>query len=215
MFNSSTFSFILDNIFPSLTIVLTGNISAIQFGQENILLQENVEMSRFVPLRTEISKHHISVINMTSLHEDEFCLNYADYIGHLVNENEINAFIFAVRLDQLTDADKMGLEWLQRAFGDNILQFVIILFTYERKEECDTIKDDLKKNPVLELLEKCGGRYHICSKMMNDRSEMKKLMKMIDHLFNENKQQCYTGEMYKTALRQREDLKDGICQNIG
>ncbi|XP_073687781.1 interferon-induced very large GTPase 1-like [Garra rufa] len=201
----------LDIPIPNLTIILTGNISAIQFGQENILLQENVELSRFVPIQTKISKYQVSVINMTGLHEDE--LKHVDYISQLVNENEISAFIFVVRLDQLTDADKMGLEWLQRAFGENILQFVMILCTYERKEECDTIKGDLEKTPVQELLEKCGRRYHICSKMMNNRSEIKKLMKKIARLFNENKQQCYTGELYKTVLRQREGLKDSAFKN--
>ncbi|KAL1246518.1 hypothetical protein QQF64_034652 [Cirrhinus molitorella] len=69
----------------------------------------------------------------------------------------------------------MGLEWLQRVFGDKVLQFVMILFTYERR---DTILDDLKKNPDLEqLLKRCGGRYHTCNKMMNNQSEMKDLMK--------------------------------------
>ncbi|RXN34694.1 interferon-induced very large GTPase 1-like protein [Labeo rohita] len=167
----------IDSVFPNLTIVLTGNTSAVHFGQENILLKENVEISRIVQMK--ISKYHVSVINMTGLHADELSPSSVDCIGQLVNE-KINAFIYVVRMDQLTDADKMGLEWLQRAFGDNVLQFVMILFTYERKEECDTIKDDMEKTPLSELLEKCGRRYHICSKRMNDQSEIKKQMKKKD-----------------------------------
>ncbi|XP_051740997.1 uncharacterized protein LOC127507744 [Ctenopharyngodon idella] len=208
----------IDNIFPNLTIVLTGNTSAIHCGQDNILLKENlnienVEISRIVPLKIKISNHYVSLINMTGLHEDELYPNCVDHIGQLVNENEISAFIFVVRLDQLTDADKMGLEWLQKVFGDRVLRFVMILFTYETKEERDTIKDDLKETPALEILEKCGGRYHTCSKLMNKLSEIKKLMKKIDCLFNENQQQCYTGDIYKTALRQTEDLNDGTFQS--
>ncbi|KAK2887802.1 hypothetical protein Q8A67_016030 [Cirrhinus molitorella] len=92
----------------------------------------------------------------------------------------------------------MGLEWLQRVFGDTVIQFVMILFTYEREEECNTIKYDLKKNPVLEqLLEKCGGRYQTCNKMMNNQSEMRDLMKKIEHLLNENQQRHYTGVIIK------------------
>ncbi|RXN19326.1 interferon-induced very large GTPase 1-like protein [Labeo rohita] len=206
---------------PELTIVSTGNCAAIQFGYGNILLGEkqpnikNLEIRTIVPLQRKISERHISVINMTGLHENELNLDSANHvIGQLVNENEIHAFIFVVRLGQLTDADKMGLEWLQRVFGDKVLQFVMILFTYEREEECDTIKDDMKKNSVLEqLLEKCGGRYHTCNKTMNNQSEMRELMKKIDHLFNENKQQHYTVEIYNTTIKQGEELKNITCQS--
>ncbi|XDV12148.1 hypothetical protein PO909_000870 [Leuciscus waleckii] len=174
---------------PNFTIVLTGNSAAVQFGNENILLgekqsnMENAEISKIVPSQRKISEWHVSVINMIDLHEDE----HEDHlISQLVNENEIHAFIFVVRLGLLTDADKMGLKWIQRVFGDKVFPIVMILFTYEREEECDTIKDDLKKNPVLEqLLEKCGGRYHTCNKMMNNQSEMRDLMNKIELLLAE------------------------------
>ncbi|XP_048035373.1 GTPase IMAP family member 8-like [Megalobrama amblycephala] len=205
----------MDNIFPSLTIGLFGNSSSVQFAHENILLgekqthMENAEVFRIDPLQKKISKHHVSVINMIDLHETELYLDCVDHlIGQLVNENEIHAFIFVVRLGQLTNDDKMCFEWLQRVFGDSVLQFVMILFTYEREEECDTIKDDLKKNPDLELLlEKCRGRFHTCNKMMNNQSEMRELMNKIEHLFNENKHQCYTGVMFNTASRKRKELE--------
>ncbi|KAK2915761.1 hypothetical protein Q8A67_000135 [Cirrhinus molitorella] len=197
---------------PHLTIVITGNSSSVQFGHENILLGEkhpnveNEEISRIVPVQRKISDHPISVITMTGLHETD---SVDHLIDQLVNKHEIHVFIFVVRLGQLTDADKMGLDWLQRVFGDKVLQFVMILFTYENEKECDTIIDDLKKNPVLEqLLEKCGGRYQTCNNMMNNQSEMRDLMSKMNCLFNETQQQCYTREMYNTALRQREDLEN-------
>ncbi|KAL0198963.1 hypothetical protein M9458_007503, partial [Cirrhinus mrigala] len=155
-------------------------------------------------LKLEIGERQVSVINMTGLHEAELYLDCVDHlINRLLNENEIHAFIFVMGLGQLTDADKMGLEWLQRMFGDKVLQFVMILFTYEREEECDTVLDDLKKNPDLDLLlKKYGGRYQTCNKMMNNRSEMRDLIKKIEHLFSENKQQCYAADIYSTAMRQ-------------
>ncbi|KAK7175520.1 hypothetical protein R3I93_002437 [Phoxinus phoxinus] len=178
-----------------LTVALFGNSASIQFRHDNILLGEEeyrfktTDTSRIIPLPREIAEHHVSVINMTARHETELNL---DCVGHLidqlVNENEIHAFIFVVRQGQLTDADKKSLEWLQRTFGDKVLQFVMILFTYETEEKSKTIKD-----PVLEqLLEKCGGRFHTCNKMMNNQSEMRDLMNKIELLFNENKQQRYT-----------------------
>jgi len=184
-------------------VVLFGNSASVQFGTENILLGEEnpiktVETSRIAPVEREISEHHISSINMIDLHETD---SVAPLIGQLVKENEIHAFIFVVRLGQLTDADKMGLEWLQKVFGDKVLQFVMILFTYETEEECDAIKDDLKKDPVLEqLMEKCGGRYHTCNKRMNNQSEMRDLMNKIKLLYN-------------TMFKQREGLKNSESQS--
>ncbi|ROL46040.1 GTPase IMAP family member 1 [Anabarilius grahami] len=198
-----------------MTIVLIGNSSSVQFGDENILLGQkqlaNAAISRIIPSQRKISECHISVINMIDLHETE---HVDDAIGQLVSENEIHAFIFIVRLGQLTDGDKMGLEWLQRVFGDKVLQFVMILFTYEKDDECDSIIDDLKKNPVLEqLLKKCGGRYQTCNKMMNNQSEMRDLMNKIEHPFNENKQQGYTGEMFNEASIKRKGLENSERQS--
>ncbi|XP_059409002.1 GTPase IMAP family member 8-like [Carassius carassius] len=146
---------------------------------------------------------------MIDLHKSELYLDCVDHhIGQLVNENEFHVFIFVVRLGQLTNDDKMSLEWLQSVFGDKVLQFVMILFTYEREKECNTIKYDLKRNPDLkQLLEKCGGRFQTCNMMMNNQSEMRDLMKKIAHLFNENQQQCYTGEMLNTASIRKKELE--------
>ncbi|XP_073704673.1 interferon-induced very large GTPase 1-like [Garra rufa] len=194
---------------PDLTVALFGSTEAVQFGCDNILLGErkleNAKFSIIIPLERKISEHCVSVINMIGSHEID--LEFLDYvIDQVVNENEIHVFIFVVRLGQLTDEDKMGIEWLQRFFGDQVLSFVITLFTYEREEECDTITDDLKNNSVLEqLLEKCGGRYHTCSKNMNNQSEMGGLMNRIKRLFTDNNQQCYTREMFTTL---KEPLRD-------
>ncbi|RXN34481.1 interferon-induced very large GTPase 1-like protein [Labeo rohita] len=158
----------------SLAILLFGNSTSVQFQHDNFLLGEiepnfeNAEISRTVPLQIKISGHHISVINMIGLHETALDLDHL--ADQLVNQNEIIAFIFVVQLGQFTDADKMGLEWLQRLFGDRVLQFVMILFTYESEEESDSIIDDLKQNSALErLIEKCGGRYHTSN--MNMKSQ--------------------------------------------
>ncbi|RXN12448.1 interferon-induced very large GTPase 1-like protein [Labeo rohita] len=209
----------LNHMDPSLSVLLFGSFSAVQFGHENIVLGENIEnvaTSRIVSSQRKISDRHVSVINMIDFHETELYLESVDHlIGQLMDDNQIHAFIFVLRLNQLTDADKMGLEWLQRVFGDKVLQFVLILFTYETDEECDTIIDDLKKNSDLEqLLEKCGGRYQTCNKMMNNQSEMRELMNKIELLFNDNQQQCYTGERRGTEELQKIECESAEAQII-
>jgi len=212
---NSSVLFALDHGDPDLTFALFGSSEAVHFGCDNILLGEkkpclkNTEFPMSIPIQRKISEHLVSVINMICSHKTDLKPLDND-IGHRVNESEIHAFVFVVRLGQLTDEEKMGIEWLQRMFGDRVLSFVIILFTYEREEEPDTIIDDLKNNSVLaQLVEKCGGRYHICSKNMNNQSEMRELIDKIKQLFIDNNQQFYTREMYKPSG----DLQDSESQS--
>lgn len=193
----------------NLTVVVFGNSAAVQYGDDNILLGEevlfeNAETPKIDTVQVKISARRVSVTNIIGLHETEHQSDSLDHlIGQLVHENEIHAFIFVVRLGQLTDADKMGIEWLQEVFGDRVTEFAIILFTYEQQEESESIIDDLKNNIILEhLYEKCGSRYYTCNKIMNNQSELNTLMIGIEHLLFDNKQQGYTREMYNTFKKE-------------
>lgn len=206
---------LIDN---NLTIVSFGNTAAVQFQDDNLLLGEtqpsvgNVARSRIVPSQMKVLGRHVSVINLIGLHET--ALDLDPIAGQIVSENKIVAFIFVVRLGQLSDAHFMGIEWLQRIFGDRVHKFVMILFTYESEEESDSIIDDLKKNSALEqLIEKCGGSYHTCSKIMNKKSDIRDLMKRIEQLFIDNDQQYYTSEMYNTGFRQGEHNRISQSKN--
>ncbi|XP_053494933.1 interferon-induced very large GTPase 1-like [Ictalurus furcatus] len=196
----------------NFTLVLFGNTSAVHFGDENILLgAEHVPPDQaHIPRDIKVSGRVLSVVNILDLHEGDLYLDHVDHItGQLVSENSIQSFIFVLKLGQFTDNDKMGLDWLERKFGEHALSFVMILFTYEKEEECDTIIDDLKNNTVLEeLMKKCGDRYCTCSKSMNNQSEMRTLLEKIDHLVSENNQCCYTAEIYSTELKTKEHQQD-------
>ncbi|XP_062843670.1 interferon-induced very large GTPase 1-like [Trichomycterus rosablanca] len=198
---------------PGLTIVLFGNTSAVHFGDTNILLGSKhvLPLQACFPRETKISGHVVSVFNMLNLHEDDddSRVPVENITDCLVNENSINSFIFVLQLGLFTDDDKLGLEWLQKMFGENVLPFVMILFTYDSEEDCDCIIDDLKRSSVLEqLINKCGGRYHTCSRGMNNQSEMRTLVEKINCLVSERNQHCYTAEMFNTALKLREDKEE-------
>ncbi|KAL6460908.1 hypothetical protein MHYP_G00308740 [Metynnis hypsauchen] len=206
----------MDKKAQDLTVVLFGNSSAV--GDEHIqpgqTTADDPEFSMIVPISKKILGRSVNIINIFDLQHSESYLDSVDQaIIRLINENQIHAFVFILQLGQLTDADKVGLEWLKKKFGESVLPFVMILFTYEREEDSDTIIDDLKKNSILEqLLSKCGDRYHICSKSMSNQSEMKTLLEKIDHMVSENNQCCYTAELYNTASNVREDLQDSKNQ---
>ncbi|XP_062874483.1 interferon-induced very large GTPase 1-like [Trichomycterus rosablanca] len=196
----------------NLTVVLFGNASAVQFGPENILLGRDepvsgsVDISQIVPVSRIVARRSVSVINLLGLRESDLPQHTVDrFFSELVNKNEIQAFIFV--LCQLTDDDKVGLEWLVRTFGKDALSRAMMLFTYKSQEKCDTIVDDLKKNPVLDqLMKKCGGWYHTCSKSMNNQSELGILLEKIDIMVSENGASSYSAEMYNMALKSRDVL---------
>ncbi|XP_030649189.1 interferon-induced very large GTPase 1-like [Chanos chanos] len=144
-------------------------------------------------------------LHYTDLHQDSL----GSLLGQVISENKIHVFLYVLPLGLLTDEDKMGLDWLQRTFGERSLDFVMILFTYETEDQCDSIIDDLKKNSVLEqIVQKCGGRYHTCNKSMKNQSEMRTLLEKIGRLVSENKERCQSAELPSfSELKKEEKLK--------
>ncbi|XP_030649183.1 interferon-induced very large GTPase 1-like [Chanos chanos] len=198
-----------DQQLSNFTMSLIGNTRALRFGRENILLGEEelyLDLSQITPRTREVSGRCVSVINMLGLHE--LPQQSTDtHISHLLRDHEIHVFLYVLPLGLLTDEDKMVLDWLQRTFGEKSLDFVMIVFTYETEDQKDTVIDDLKKNAVLEqIVQKCGKRYYTCDKRLNNRSEISTLLERIDRLISQNKQACYTGEMYKKELKAKEIL---------
>ncbi|XP_056598979.1 interferon-induced very large GTPase 1-like [Triplophysa dalaica] len=192
-----------DHRFPKLNVALFGNSAAVKYGCHNILLGQKHQAW----VSKEIPEHQVSVINMIGLHET--LQNPNHIIGQILKENGIHVFIFVVRLGQLTNT-VMGIEWLQRTFGYKVFSFAMILLTYEREDECHNIP---YMHPVLE---KCGGRHHTCSIIMNNQSQMKELMDKIKQLFIDNNKQCYTAKMYNAVLTelQNNTFLSGLKKSI-
>lgn len=196
----------------NFTVVLFGNTSAVHFGDENILLgaEHVTPVQAHIPRRINVSGRALSVVNILDLHEGDLYLDHVDLITRqVVQENNIQAFIFVLNLGQFTDDDLLGLDWLERKYGEHVRSFVMILFTYEREEGRDTTIDDLKSNTVLEqLMKKCGDRCCTCSRSMNNQSEMRTLLKRMDHLVSENNQRCYTAEIFSTSSQIKDHQQD-------
>lgn len=192
-----------------LTLVLFGKTSAINFGNENVLLgPEHVHPTQVTsPLKIIISGRHLSVVDMMDLQENELQLDLVDQIaGDLVRENNIHAFILVLELDDITQSDELRFDWLERQFGHDVLPYTMILFTYDSEEDSDSIIENLMKNSVIEQLTTiCSGRYHTCSKSMNNQVELKSLLEKIYLMVPKNLQPCYTAEMYNMVQKLRKD----------
>ncbi|XP_035380940.1 GTPase IMAP family member 8-like [Electrophorus electricus] len=194
-----------------LSVVVFGKISAVHFGYENLLLGQeksswdSCDSSLNVLSQRNILGRNVSVMNMLKLEEAKLGLNSMNQVsGQFFSKNAIDSFIFVLQLGQVTDADEVELDWLQNRFNEIVLPRVLLLFTYEREEDSDSIKNDLKKNPILkQLMKKCGNRYHTCSKSMNNQSEMRTLLKKIDDLVFENNQHSYIAEVSHTTEKLR------------
>ncbi|XP_076121728.1 interferon-induced very large GTPase 1-like [Alosa pseudoharengus] len=211
-----------DQISHSFSLALFGSTTAVKVGCGSLLsdFRGCPGLTQLNPTESKIAGRDVTVINMIGLHEVNYCQQSMDnYMGQTLGEDGIHAFLYILPPHRLTDGDKMAVEWLQRMFGPSSLHFLIIVFTYENEEDCDSIVDDLKGNTVLEqLIEKSGGRYFTSNKTLNNEMEMSLLLKKIELMIYENKTH-YTAESYSEQLKKRQTISnnedsDGPAEDV-
>ncbi|XP_067109564.1 interferon-induced very large GTPase 1-like [Osmerus mordax] len=206
--------FPLKNVTPHLTIALVGDVDAVTIGTENLLLYQDDlynevdEYSQIASRLYDLSGRHISVINMLGLNGVDFEKALQKQLCSQLKRNnqDVNAFLLLKPLGQHTSTDRTGPERLQEILGERYTECAVSLFTYENVKERETLIDDLKgKCAFIELMEKYGGRYHICNKLMNDPTEMLSLVEKINLLVSENKLHGYTVKMYEDEIQRRQE----------
>lgn len=208
----------------SLNLVLFGSTAAVKAGDGCLLpdYSGGSVLRQLEPVECKIVGRNVSVINMTGLHEANYCQESMDnYMGQTLGEDGIHAFLYMLPPQRLTDEDKMAVEWLQKVFGTSSLHVLIIVFTYENEDDCDSIIDDLKRNTVLEqLIEKSGGRYFTLKNSLNNEREMEELLQKIDLMISDNN--TYDAKSLSKQLKMRQTIpnseehrrKSGKCNTV-
>lgn len=118
-------------------------------------------------------------------------------------------------VSRFTEEEQKSIEHFVKYFGENMYNYVIILFT--RKEDLDeenkTIFDHIKTCPpeLQMLIRKCGERviaFNNRLKGTDQSTQAKQLLDMILTNVERNGDKCYTNEMYEEAeriLKEREE----------
>ncbi|XP_023667624.1 GTPase IMAP family member 7-like [Paramormyrops kingsleyae] len=122
-----------------------------------------------------------------------------------------HAFLLVMQLNRFTKEEKVCVEALQKIFGEEANNFMIILFTRGDDLQRLTIRDFVRHaHPDLRgVIKKCGGRYCVFNnKKPSNREQVKILLDMIDQMMALNGDSFYTQEMYEEAeakIREKEE----------
>ncbi|TWW69499.1 Interferon-induced very large GTPase 1 [Takifugu flavidus] len=148
-------------------------------GSQNILFdhdkQANVEqISKGL---YDLCGRHISVINLLGHQNSETCQ---------LNKG-VHAFILLVSNSHHESSYRAGRQWLEKAFGEESLPYLLTVVTHESDEQCKSALTNLKRDDSFN-----DKRYHTCKKGMTDQREMLALLEKVDVMVQENNPSCYT-----------------------
>lgn len=130
-----------------------------------------------------------------------------------------HAFILVLSITRFTDEEQKSVQHFVDAFGENIFQYFIVLFT--RKDDLDeegkTLFDHIKSVPpsLRIFIKKCGGRVIAFNNRLKDKEkdeQVQRLLSMVTDNVKRNKGECYTNEMYIEAEKIFKEKEAKICK---
>ncbi|XP_057188027.1 GTPase IMAP family member 7-like [Triplophysa rosa] len=126
-----------------------------------------------------------------------------------------HVFLLVIRRDvKFTDEEQNTVKWVQKNFGEKVMQYTMVLFT--RNDQTDQpIEEYINENEHLkQLVRECKAGYHsFNNKDKNDRTQVTELLEKINRLVERNEGKHYTNDMYEDAQRMLE-LEEKIVKNL-
>uniref|UniRef100_A0A8C2I1Z9 AIG1-type G domain-containing protein n=1 Tax=Cyprinus carpio TaxID=7962 RepID=A0A8C2I1Z9_CYPCA len=105
--------------------------------------------------------------------------------------------VFPVSM-RITDQELQIPQITEMMFGEEVLKYSIILFTYGDQLKTHDLEEIMKENSGLRrLVNQCGGRYHVFNnKDLNNREQVNDLLQKIDSIA-QNRGGHYSNQMYE------------------
>lgn len=124
-----------------------------------------------------------------------------------------HAFLLVLNLAvRFTAEEETAVKLIQKNFGEDAIKYTIVLFTHAEQLRRKTLKDYVEESSHLKsLIDSCEGRYHAFNnENMNNNTQVRDLLKMINRMIGGNGEDYYTNDMFKEAqrkIRRKETLK--------
>ncbi|XP_046559390.1 GTPase IMAP family member 9-like [Haliotis rubra] len=130
-----------------------------------------------------------------------------------------HAFVLVVRIDRFTQEEQDTVAHFRQVFGDDMLNYLIVLFT--RKDDLNhdnkSLHDYLKKVPekLQALVKSCRKRCIAFNNRGCDaekEQDVKDFITLVDQVFLDNGGKCYTSEMYVEAEKNMKMREEQLTQ---
>ncbi|XP_037832447.1 interferon-induced very large GTPase 1-like isoform X2 [Kryptolebias marmoratus] len=181
-------------IYLDLTLVLVGDLSSVETGAKNLLLDPD-EQTNFSSKLYDLCGQRISVVNLLGQQSTE----------KLPLIQKINAFLLLISNGFHVSHYDSGVQWLEKTFGTQSLAHLMTVVTYNLGENCEGILEDLKAFASFD-----EKRFHTCTKSMTEAGEIADLLRKINNMVSVNSPRCYTGLMQENKT---ETSDEKLCEN--
>ncbi|KAL3975257.1 runt-related transcription factor 2 [Sarotherodon galilaeus] len=187
---------------PSLNLVLCGRRGAEKTSAAKAILGQTElhsvsNSSECVKHQGEVCGRWVSLVELPALYgkpqeavmeESLRCISLCDPEG-------VHAFILVLPVAPLTDEGKRELETIQDAFGSQVNDFTMILFTVDSDPTHPAVVNFVKENQdIQKLCESCGGRSVVLN--MKDKQQILKLLETVEKVTADKDESSYTLTMF-------------------
>ncbi|XP_062844497.1 GTPase IMAP family member 9-like [Trichomycterus rosablanca] len=111
----------------------------------------------------------------------------------------VHAFILVFRFDHFTEQEEEIIRRLQKVFGEQITDHMIILFTHAEGVREEIIHQERNRNEHLRrVLDQCRGIFHIFNNAEpQNRQQVTELLQKIDRMVQWNEGRFYINVVYE------------------
>ncbi|XP_051552839.1 GTPase IMAP family member 9-like [Myxocyprinus asiaticus] len=172
----------------------------------------------------EINGRNITVIDTpglfdTKLSNEEIQREITNCISMILPGPHV--FLLLIPVGRFTQEEERSVKIIQETFGEQSSMYTIVLFTRGDDLENKTIKEYLGRSgsALMNLIDRCGNRYHVFNNKTGDRTQVSDLLKKIDDMVRANGDSYYSCKVFRQmerALQEKEkkELKDRVTQLI-